>query len=409
VDELWRAVSAGRPTAGPITTFDAQFFATRIAAEVRDYRLEDFVENRKTRRLLSRGDGHCMAAVHLAINDAGWEKNDIDPARAGVFLGCTKETCRPERFYDAIGASLDPEGRVDSQRFGEEAMLQLYPLFVIEALPNACLHYVAETYNLMGANAQHMTTGTAGAQAIGDAFRAIRYGECDYAVAGGFDSYLEWFPFSWLDGLTVMTTRNEEPDRAYRPFDRTRDGFVVGEGAGIVVLEEMGHALARGVPIHAEIVGYGFSADAYQLLKPRTDGTGVATALHRALDDAGLAPSNVSYINAYGSGTSLGDVSETRGIKAALGEHAYRIPTSSTKPVTGHLVGASGAVELIITTLAVKNGCIPPTPNYTEPDPTCDLDYVPNVAREACVETGLSINRGMSGQNSVLIVRQFQE
>jgi 3-oxoacyl-[acyl-carrier-protein] synthase II len=407
VEETWQALIAGRSGAGSITSFDASSLPTRVACEVRGFNPEDYIANRKILNLLCKGDAYALAAAKMALESAGVVPKEMDPARGGVTLGCGKEMGPPERLFPGLQAAMDESGRVDVRRFGAEGARCIYPLFLIEGLPNACLYYIAELYHLQGVNSNIMTSGTASAHAIGEAFRMIQRGESDYIVAGGFEACVDWISLSSLSGLGLLSTRNDEPSKVCRPFDRTRDGSVLGEGAGILLLEELAHARARGAKIHAELIGYATTTDAYKMLRPPPDGLSLAAAISGALVDAAIGPEQVDYINAYGSATLLGDKTETVAIKKALGKYAYRVPVSSIKPMLGHLVGASGAVELIATIMAIEKGQIPPTINYEHPDPACDLDYVPNKARAAKVEVALSISRSLGGQNVVLAVRAF--
>jgi 3-oxoacyl-[acyl-carrier-protein] synthase II len=300
-------------------------------------------------------------------------------------------------------------GRVDVDRFVSEGSKKVYALFLIEGLPNACLYYIAQAYRLQGTNTNIVGSGAAGTQAIGEAYRAIQRGDADYAVAGGFDSPVQPAHLVNLAALGILSTGDGDPLKAFRPFDRTRIGAVLGEGAGILILEEFSHARERGAPIHAELAGYATTTDP-ALPPSRCNGSdALAIALGAALCDAGLSPDRVDYIHANGNASQLGDAAETLAIKKTFAEQAYRIPVSSIKPMVGDLMAASGAVELIATIMAMKNSQIPPTLNYECPDPACDLDYVPGKARAAKVDAAVSISRGWGGQNAALVVKAVTE
>ncbi|MBI4588608.1 MAG: beta-ketoacyl-[acyl-carrier-protein] synthase family protein [Candidatus Rokubacteria bacterium] len=407
VEETWEALIAGRSGVRPIASSDAASLPIGIGAQVTGFAVQTYVANRKIVKLLCKGEAYGLAAAKMALESAGAVPEEMNPARGGVYLGCTKETGPPERLFAGVRAALDESNRVDVCKFGVEGAKHIHPLCLVEGLPNACLYYISEAFHLQGANSNIITSGAASAHAIGEAFRAIQHGESDYVVAGGFDSWVDWLSLAGVRALGLLSTRNHEPAKACRPFDRTRDGSVLGEGAGILLLEALDHARARGAKIHAELVGYATTTDAYKILTPRPDGVSLAAAISGALADAAIVPDEVDYVNAYGSGTILGDKTETLAIKTALGKHAHGIPVSSIKPVVGHLVGASGAVELIASVLAIERGRIPPTINYAHPDPVCDLDYVPNKARDASVDVALSISRGFGGQNVALVARAF--
>jgi 3-oxoacyl-[acyl-carrier-protein] synthase II len=408
VDETWSALAAGRTGIGPIRSFDASRLPVQAAAEVRSFTPADFVDNRKILRLLGRGEAYAMAAAKMAFWAAGLVQKGTDPSRGGVYLGCGKEGGPPDRIFDGLRVSMEDDGRVDVDRFGSQGSKRIYALFLVEGLTNAGLYYIAEAFHLQGANTNIVGSGAAGAQAIGEAFRAIQRGDADYAIAGGFDAPLN--PANLMNlGALGMLEIGGGCATSFRPFGLDRSGSVLGEGAGILILEEFGHACARNAPIHAELAGYAATTD--PVLPPGLycSSEPLAEALRAALCDAGIEPDRAAYIHANGNASRLGDLQETQAIKQICAEHAYRLRVSSIKPMTGDLMAAAGPVELIATILAIKKGRIPPTLNYENPDPACDLDYVPGVAREATVDVALTISRGLGGQNAVLVVKAARE
>lgn len=408
VEKNWQALIDGKSGISSITSFDASAFPTQIAAQIKDFKPEEYIKDRKILRMLYRGDDYGLVAAKMAIDNANFEHKGIDMTKGGIYIGSGKEIGSPERMFEAVHASTNKDGYVDYHKFGIEAMKKVYPLFLVEDLPNACLYYISKIYKLQGVNSNIVTSGTASSQAIGNAFRAILHGDSNFIIAGGFDSHINPIDISYVSSLGLLSTNNDEPKEAFRPFDRTRDGFVIGEGAGMIVLEELNHALKRGAKIHAELIGYAATTDASGILKNEHNDGSIAIAITKALEDAQLSPQHLDYINAHGNATILNDKLETSAIKKAFGDRSCHIPISSIKPVTGHLIAASGAVELIATILAIKNNKVPPTINYKYPDPLCDLDYVPNQAREVNIDVALSINRDISKRNTVLVVKKVE-
>ena len=406
-EKNWQALIEGKSGISIISSFNASAFPTQIAAQIKDFKPEEYIKDRKILRMLYKGDDYGLVAAKLAIDDAGFEPKGIDMTKGGIYIGSGKEIYSSERFFEAVHASMNKNGYVDYHKFGAEAMKKVYPLSLIEDLHNACLYYISKLYKLQGINSNIVTSGTASSQAIGNAFRAIQRGDSNFIIAGGFDSRINPIDISYFSGLGLLSTNNNEPKEAFRPFDRTRDGFVLGEGAGMTVLEERNHALKRGAKIHAELIGYAATTDVYGILKNKNDDGSIAIAITKALEDAQLSQKYIDYINAHGNATPLNDKLETSAIKKVFGDRTYHIPISSIKPVTGHLIAASGAVEFIATILAIKNNKVPPTINYKYPDPLCDLDYVPNQVREANIDVALSINRDINGRNTVLVVKKF--
>jgi 3-oxoacyl-[acyl-carrier-protein] synthase II len=404
----WASIVKGESAAGPITSFNAAAFPARVAAEVKNFKAEAYIDDKRIISRLGKGDDFGLAAAKMAMDDAGLTGGNADLTKGGIYVGCGKEIGTPQTLFPAVAASLDGDGRVDRRRFGEEAIRHTYPLLIVRDLPNAIVFYISRAYRLQGTNSNIIVGGTASSQAIGDAFRAIQYGDSDFVIAGGVDARVEPMNLTFLHNAGLLSTRDSEPGAACAPFDLDRDGFIVGEGAGMLILEELEHALARKARVYAELAGYAATADPYGAPRQGPGAGSLAVAITRAVQDADLMPREVSYINANGDGTPGGDLAETLAIKAAFGGAAYTIPISSIKPVIGHLMAAAGAVELIFTVMALNTGEIPPTINYKTTDPACDLDYVPGRARQAGIGAALSLNHcGISGRNTALVIKKF--
>ncbi len=394
VETFWQNVVAGRSGVGPITLFDASSLKTRIAAEVRDFDPEAWFGRKEARRL-DRYAQFALAATQQALQDARLDPAHVDRERVGVILGTG---------IGGIGALV--QGVETLMTRGPD---RISPFMVPMMLADTAPGLIAIAYGFRGPNMAVVTACASGTNAIGEAMHLIRRGDADVVIAGGAEAGILPISVAAFNVMGAISTRNEEPERASRPFDRTRDGFVMGEGAGILVLERLEHARARGARIYAEVVGYGASADAYHITAPLENGEGAALAMRRALADAGLSPRDVDYINAHGTSTPLNDKSETQAIKAVFGEAAYDVPISSTKSMIGHLLGAAGAVEAIVCVRAITDGIIPPTINYEHPDPECDLDYVPNVARRKPVRVAMSNSFGFGGHNACVIFRRYED
>jgi 3-oxoacyl-[acyl-carrier-protein] synthase II len=390
VGPFWDALCAGRGGVGPIRRWDPEGLQVRIAGEVLDFQVGDWISPREARKI-DRVSHLAIAAAKLAWTDAG--EPSTDPARTGIV------------FSTGIGGleSLLKQHSV----FLEKGPERVSPYMVPQLMPNASAGLVAIEFGFTGPNTCITTACAAGAHAVGEAYRYIREGLADVCIAGGTEASVLPLTVSAFAQMTALT-RNTDFEHASRPFDAERDGFVLSEGAGAVILEEAERALARGARIYAEIAGYGASADAFHVTAPQPEGLGAVQAIEAALASAGEPAGAVDYINAHGTSTQLNDVAETRAIKKALGDHAYRVPISSTKSMTGHMLGAAGAVEAGITALTIFNGIVPPTINYRTPDPECDLDYVPNEARKIEVRLALSDSFGFGGQNAVLALRRFE-
>ena len=394
VETFWQNVVAGRSGVGPITLFDASALKTRIAAEVKGFDPEAWFGRKEARRL-DRYAQFALAATQQALQDARLDPGHVDRERVGVILGTG---------IGGIGALV--QGVETLMTRGPD---RISPFMVPMMLADTAPGLIAIAYGFRGPNMAVITACASGTNAIGEAMNLIRRGDADVVIAGGAEAAILPISVAAFNVMGAISTRNEEPERASRPFDRTRDGFVMGEGAGILVLERLEHAQARGARIYAEVVGYGASADAYHITAPLENGEGAALAMRRALADAGLSPREVDYINAHGTGTPLNDKSETQAIKAVFGEAAYDVPISSTKSMIGHLLGAAGAVEAIVCIRAITDGVIPPTINYEHPDPECDLDYVPNTARRRPVRVAMSNSFGFGGHNACVIFRRYAD
>jgi 3-oxoacyl-[acyl-carrier-protein] synthase II len=391
VDDYWASLRSGRSGIGPITLFDASGLAVRFAGEVKDFDPEAFMDRRTARRM-DRFDQFFYAATVQAMQDAGLDLRDdpVGGSRAGAVVG------------SGIGGFISMQDGIDTMR--TRGPDRISPYTVTRLIPNMAAGDVSIGFGLLGPVTCVVTACAASANAIGDATEIIRRGAADVMVAGGAEAPICEFGVASFAQAKALSTRNDDPMGACRPFDATRDGFIMSEGAGSLVLEEREHALARGAHIHGEILGYGMSSDAFHITLPRPGGDGAARAMRAALDDSGVDASEIGYINAHGTSTPANDVTETAAIKTVFGERAYDIPVSSTKSMTGHLLGGAGAVEAIATLLAMKDGVVPPTINYRNPDPECDLDYVPNELREADVRVAMSDSFGFGGHNAVLVL-----
>jgi 3-oxoacyl-[acyl-carrier-protein] synthase II len=404
IEPVWKRLLAGESGVGYISLFDASNFPTKIAAEVRNWDISDVGENPEDWKYQGRHTHFAIGAGKKAVADSGLDLGRIDPTRFGVYTGSGEGQQDFDRFTQMMLAALDgPE--LDLAKFTKKGLEVLNPIAELEQEPNMPAGHLASLFNAQGPNVNCLTACAASSQAIGEATEIIRRGEADIMLSGGTHTMIHPFGVTGFCLLTALSTRNDEPTRASRPFDRERDGFVLGEGAGMVVLEALEHAQARGARIYGEIVGYGSTADAFRITDTHPEGRGAISCIRMALADAGL--DRVDYINAHGTSTTVNDKVETLAIKQVFGEEAYRIPVSSTKSMMGHLIAAAGATELIFCLLAIRDNVLPPTINYEYPDPECDLDYVPNVARQARCDTALSNSFGFGGQNISLVVRRF--
>jgi 3-oxoacyl-[acyl-carrier-protein] synthase II len=394
VQEMWNALVAGKSGAGNITYFDAKDYATRIAAEVKSFAPENYMDAKEAKRL-ERFVSFAIAAAKQAITDSGLNLDQEDLERIGVIVGT------------GIGG-LDLLERQHSVLL-EKGPKRVTPFLIPMMIINMASGMISMLYKLKGPNTALATACATGSHAIGDAFKIIERGDADVMVCGGTESSITPLGIAGFCSMKAMSTRNDEPQRASRPFDAQRDGFVMGEGSGVVVLEALEHAIKRNARIYAEIAGYGMTADAYHITAPAPGGEGAARSMVMAIKDAELKPEQVDYINAHGTSTDLNDKFETMAIKQVFGEYAYKLPISSTKSMIGHLLGAAGGVEFVVSVLSIVNNKITPTINYENPDPDCDLDYVPNQSRDAQVNVAISNSLGFGGHNATLLVKRFQE
>jgi 3-oxoacyl-[acyl-carrier-protein] synthase II len=395
VATTWRSILAGKSGAGPITKFDATTFPVRFAAEVKGFDPVEFMDRKEAKRADAYTQ-YAVAAAVQAMQDAGFaEGNGYDPERTGVIIG------------SGIGGLRSFEEQHDVYK--ARGPSKISPFFIPMFIADIAAGIVSMRFNAKGPNYATVSACATSAHAIGDAFRTIQYGDADIILSGGAEATVTPMAIGGFANMKALSERNDSPETASRPFDATRDGFVMGEGSGVVVLEELEHAKKRGARIYAEIVGYGATGDAYHLTAPAPDGEGAQRAMRRAMQDAGLGPADVQYINAHGTSTPANDLNETKAIKAVFGEHARRVNVSSTKSATGHMLGAAGAVEFIFSSLAVREGKVPPTINYQTPDPACDLNYTPNEAASREMTAALSNSFGFGGHNVTLAVRRFSE
>jgi 3-oxoacyl-[acyl-carrier-protein] synthase II len=392
VPTTWDGLVAGRSGVGPITHFDASDYPTRIAAEVKDFDPVALFGHREARRM-DRFSQFAMAAASQALDDSGLSVNESNAHRVGAVIG------------SGIGGIISVLEQAEILR--TRGPRRVSPFLVPMMLPDTAPGQVAINYGLKGPNFAVISACATGANAIGEAAEVIRRGAADAMLAGGAEAGIVPLAIAGFTVMQAVSTRNDAPERASRPFDATRDGFVMGEGGGVVVLESETHARARGARIYAKVVGYGATADAYHITAPEETGEGATRAMQVALDQAGLAPEQIGYLNAHGTSTVLNDKGETAAIKAIFGDYAYHLPVSSTKSMTGHLLGGAGAVEAIFCVLALNEGTLPPTMNYEHPDPECDLDYVPNEARRAAVDVAMSNSFGFGGHNACLILKRM--
>ena len=392
-EELWTGLTEGRSGIGPITKFDPAAYPTRIAGQIKNFDPLAYVDKKEARRLDPYLQ-YAIASSVMAVADAGIDSARVDSERLGVMIGSG---------IGGITTLLDGE-HVLLEKGPDRVSPFIIPMLII----NMASGLVSMRFGAKGPNSSVVTACATGNHAIGDAFRLIARGDADVMIAGGAEAMIVPLTIAGFSAMKAMSTRNDEPQRASRPFDADRDGFVCGEGAGIIVLELLEHAVRRDARIYAEIIGYGMAGDAHHMTAPDPEGEGAARAMTLALKDASLSPSDVGYINAHGTSTPYNDKFETLAIKRVFGEHAKKLAVSSTKSMTGHLLGAAGGVEAIATALALHHGLLPPTINYEKPDPECDLDYVPNQARKQDVEVALSNAFGFGGTNATLAFRKYR-
>jgi len=394
VEKNWPVLIAGRSGIRPITRFsNIELFASRIAGQVPDFRAEDFIEPKEIKKM-DLFIQYSLAAAEMAVRDSTLKIDVEEAPQVGVIIGvglCGIETIE---FYH--------------QAYVEGGPRKISPFFIPKVISNMASGHISIRYGAKGVNWTPTSACASGNHAIGEAFHLIQRGLQDAVIAGGTEAPITPLGVGGFSSMKALSTRNEEPERASRPFDRDRDGFVIGEGAGVLILEERERAIRRGAKIYAEVIGYGANSDAHHMTAPAPGGEGAARCMALALRDAAIRPDEVDYINAHGTSTEYNDISETQAIKKVFGESAYKIPVSSTKSMTGHLLGAAAAVEGVYSVLALYHGIIPPTINYENPDPQCDLDYVPNQARKADIKIVLSNSFGFGGTNACVIFRRSQ-
>jgi 3-oxoacyl-[acyl-carrier-protein] synthase II len=393
-DNVWNNILSGKSGIGPITRFDTERFDTKFAGEVKDFNPEDYIQPKEVKKM-DLFIHYALAAAHIAMKDSGLDMGKEDSERVGVVVGTGLGGLPTIEKYHSVFLERGP-GRIT-------------PFFIPMLIANEAPGHIAIQHGIKGPNLCIVTACATGAHSIGEACRIIQYGDADVMVAGGSEANLTPLTVGGFNAMKALSTRNDDPLKASRPFERDRDGFVVAEGSGIVILEELEHAKKRGAKIYAEMAGYGYNGDAYHITAPCPDGDGFIRCIRMALKDAHLSPDDVDYINAHGTSTKLNDYVETLAIKEVFKEKAYKIPVSSTKSMTGHLLGAAGAIEAIFSVLSMRDQVCPPTINYENPDPECDLDYVPNTARKCTINVVMSNGFGFGGTNSTLVFRRFTE
>jgi 3-oxoacyl-[acyl-carrier-protein] synthase II len=408
-DAFWSACLNGVSGVAPIQSFDASAHPVKIAAEVNDFDVAPFVPaaHRKSMKIMSRAMRFAVGAAGLGIQDSGLDLQHVDPTRVGVVMGTGLVPVDLPELTPALVASCDGEGRLETTRLGQQGAAAIFPLWILQYLPNMVAAHISLAYNAQGPNSTITTACAAGTQAVGEAFRLIARGDADIVLAGGADSRIDPLLILAYTALGALSRSERPAGEVSRPYDAKRDGFVLGEGAGVLVLEELEHAKKRGAVIYAEVLGLGSSFDAYAVTKPDPEAKGAARAIQAALSEAHIDIHDVDYINAHGTSTRLNDQMETVAIKRVFGENARVTPLSSIKSMIGHLIGAAGAVEAVAMSLTLHAGAIPPTINQTQRDPECDLDYVPNTAREMPVKVAVSTSFGFGGQNAALVMSQF--
>jgi 3-oxoacyl-[acyl-carrier-protein] synthase II len=394
VKPTWESLCAGKSGIAKITRFDCSDYATKIAAEVKDFRAQDFMPKKDARRV-ELFIAYALAATRMALEDSGLVIDKTNETRVGTITGC------------GLGGLQFMEDTV--LRVAEEGPKWVSPFFIPMMIGNMAPGLISVHFGARGPNSSLATACAAGAHAVGNSFRLIQNGTVDAMITGGTEAVISPSCIAGFNSMKALSTRNDEPQKASRPFDRDRDGFVVGEGSGILILESLEHALARNAPIYAELTGYGMTGDGYHMTSPPPDGNGAVRCMVAALEDAGLQGSEIDYINAHGTSTQLNDLYESRAIKTVFKEYAHSLAVSSTKSMTGHLLGGAGGIESVFTALTVNKDLIPPTINYDNQDEECDLDYVPNVARSMKVENAMTNSFGFGGTNATLILTKYKE
>ncbi|MCX5870921.1 MAG: beta-ketoacyl-ACP synthase II [Deltaproteobacteria bacterium] len=392
--KTWGNICAGTSGVGLITRFDTSDYAVKIAAEVKDFQVEDFIEKKLVKHL-DLYVQYAIAAAKLAFEDSGASIDETNCQRVGVITGC--------------GMGGLPTIEQNHVSCLERGSRKISPFFIPMAIPNMPSGHISMQLGAKGPNLALSTACAAGTHAVGEAYRSIVYGSCDMVITGGSEAVICPLGVGGFSAMKALSTRNDAPTQASRPFDKNRDGFVMSEGAGMLIIEELEHAVKRGAMIYAEITGYGASSDAYHIAAPPEDGEGAARCLRLALQDAGLTPEDIDYINAHGTSTPLNDRCETLAIKTVFGDHARRLAISSTKSMTGHMLGAAGGIEAAFTALSIRDQIAPPTINLQEASPECDLDYVPNQARKMEIRAAVSNSFGFGGTNGVVVMQRYND
>ena len=408
-EAFWSACLSGKSGVGPIRTFDASQHPVKVAAEVPEFDLMPFVPpaHRKSTKIMGRAARFAVAAAGLAVTDSGLQLSREDPERVGVVMGTGVIPMDLPEVAPLIASACGEDGKLRCDALGKAGSSALFPLWILKYLPNMTAAHISLIHGAQGPNSTITTACAAGTQAVGEAFRLIARGDADLMLAGGSDSRIDPLLMLAYSALGALSQGTRPAEQVSRPFDGQRDGFVLGEGAGVLILEELERARGRGAMIYAEVLGLGSSFDAYAVTKPDPAAGGAARAIRWALQEARVDAHDVDYINAHGTSTRLNDQMETMAVKQVFNGAAEALPMSSIKSMIGHLIGAAGAVEAVALALTLRDGVLPPTINQTTPDPVCDLDYVPNSAREYPVRIGVSTSFGFGGQNAALVMRRF--
>jgi 3-oxoacyl-[acyl-carrier-protein] synthase II len=408
-EAFWSACREGKSGVGVIRTFDSSRHPVKIAAEVPDFDVTPYVpdDQRKNVKIMSRAMRFAVGAAGLSIEDSGLDLDKEDSERLGVVMGTGLVPIDLPEVAPRLIEACNGNGELQPDKLGQQGAASLFPLWILKYLPNMVAAHISLALNAKGPNSTITTACSAGTQAVGEAMRLIGRDDADIVLAGGADSRIDPMLLLAYTALGALSRAERPPCEVSRPFDGGRDGFVLGEGAGVLVLEELEHARRRGAPIYAEVLGMGSSFDAYSITKPDPQAGGAARAIEWALKEARIDHHDVDYINAHGTSTRLNDLMETMAVKRVFGDRARRLPLSSIKSMVGHLIGAAGAVEAAALALTLRDGVLPPTINHTQPDPDCDLDYVPNCARDMHVRTAVSTSFGFGGQNAALVMQRF--
>jgi len=393
IETFWKNLVEGRSGVTHYKAFDSSIYDCKIAGEVQGFEPAQYFANPKTAKRTDRFTQFALAGAKLALEDSGIDLNKVDKNRFGVIMG------------SGIGGLKSMED--ECRRLFDRGPSRVSPFTIAMMITNMASGIISMEYDLRGPNMCIVTACATANNSLGEAWRIIKFGDADAFVAGGCEATITPLGISGFASMRALSLRNDDPERACRPFDKDRDGFIMGEGAGVLILEELEHAKKRGAHIYCELAGYGCTADAFHMTQPQPEGEGAARAIKIAMDHAGVNPADIGYINAHATSTPIGDICETKAIKVALGDYAKKTMVSSTKSMTGHLLGAAGGIEFAATALAIQRGIIPPTINLDNPDPECDLDYVPNAAREAKVKVAISNSFGFGGHNATLVAKEF--